>query len=309
VRRELRGNTVALLLLAAARCAGADDLSAAAQLGKALFFETALSASGRLACASCHDPTNAYGPPRGAPALMQGGEHLERVGLRAVPTLRYLRDRPRFSRHQYVARGGEAEDVGPGGGFMWDGRTDSLQAQALLPLLDPREMANRSVHELAQRLRAAPQAAALRRLFGEHALDDDGRASALACEMLARFEAEDPSFQPYDSHYDAYLRGTERLSAQELRGLRLFIAPDKGNCAECHPSAPGPAGRPPQFTDYRFAALGVPRNRSPAANPDAAVRDLGLCGPLRSDLAHEGALLRTARPRPIEVVSRSRGAC
>lgn len=32
-------------------------------LGKALFFDPALSASGKQACASCHSPTHAYGPP------------------------------------------------------------------------------------------------------------------------------------------------------------------------------------------------------------------------------------------------------
>jgi len=262
----------------------AAPLSPEAELGKALFFERSLSASGRLACASCHDPQNAYGPPRGAGPVMLGGAHLDRLGLRTVPSLRYLDHRPRFSRHQYATSGDDAEDVGPGGGFMWDGRADSLEAQALLPLLDSREMANRDVHELAARLRAAREAPRMRGLFGAAALRDDAHAAALAGRALARFELEDPSFHPYDSRYDAYLRGTERLSAQELRGLQLFMSPAKGNCAECHPAAPGPGGRPPQFTDHRFAALGIPRNRQLAANRDAGFHDLGLCGPLRSDL-------------------------
>ncbi|MGB6450906.1 MAG: hypothetical protein WBE92_09155, partial [Steroidobacteraceae bacterium] len=89
--------------------------------------------------------------------------------------------------------------------------------------------------------------------------------------------------------YDEYLRGKGSLTAQELRGLKLFNSADKGNCAECHPSAPGPGGHSPDFTDYRFAALGVPRNAAIPANENTSFYDLGLCGPLRTDLNRESA--------------------
>jgi len=267
--------------------AGRAPLEARAELGRLLFFEPTLSASGRLACASCHDPANAYGPPRGARAVMRGGPGMDRPGLRTVPSLRYLDAVPRFSRHQHATTGDDAQDVGPGGGLMWDGRAADLAAQAVVPLTDPREMANADAREVARRLRALPYARRFRTLWGDNALENDARAVALAGVALARFELEDPSFHPYDSRYDDYLRGTGQLSAQELRGLALFVAADKGNCNECHPSTPGPGGRPPQFTDYRFAALGVPRNRQLPANADAGFHDLGLCGPLRTDLRAE----------------------
>jgi cytochrome c peroxidase len=41
----------------------------------------------------------------------------------------------------------------------------------------------------------------------------------------------------------------------------------------------------PQFTDFGYAALGVPRNPKLPANADPDYFDLGLCGPLRTDLA------------------------
>ncbi len=217
---------------------------------------------------------------------MVGGAHFDRQGLRAVPSLRYLEHVPRFTRHLYLSRTDDPEDVGPGGGLMWDGRADTLATQALFPLLDPREMANRNLRELAARLRASAEAPRLRALTH---LTSDAPLDALAARALARFELEDPSFHPYDSRYDAYLRGTGHLTAQELRGLALFNSADKGNCAECHPSAPGPGGRPPDFTDYRFATLGVPRNPALAANASTAYYDLGLCGPLRSDLIRESS--------------------
>lgn len=44
------------------------------------------------------------------------------------------------------------------------------------------------------------------------------------------------------------------------------------------------SGTPPQFTDYGLVAIGVPRNTAIPANVDPSFFDLGLCGPLRSDL-------------------------
>jgi cytochrome c peroxidase len=73
------------------------------------------------------------------------------------------------------------------------------------------------------------------------------------------------------------------LTAQELRGLAAFNDPAKGNCARCHPSAVR-RGAFPQFTDFGFAAIGVPRNLKLPANADRRYNDLGLCGPVRADL-------------------------
>ena len=259
-------------------------LSPVARVGKSLFFDKTLSSSGRLACASCHDPANAYGPPPGSGPVMRGGQRMDRPGSRAVPSLRYLQDVPRFTDHLYVARSDDAEDVGPGGGLAWGGRADDLAQQALIPLLDGHEMANSDVRELAARLRASAEAARLRALATPVTWANDDRVAHLAAESIARFETEDPSFHPYDSRYDAYLRGEGALSPQELHGLQLFNSADKGNCAECHPSATGPGGRPPEFTDFRFAAIGVPRNPAIAANENPGFYDLGLCGPSRTDL-------------------------
>src|ERR1700683_1798424 len=102
--------------------AGGAELSSQAQLGKRLFFDPRLSASGALSCASCHDPAYAYAAPPGTPVVMGGGPGMDRPGLRSVPSLRYLSETPRFARHAYVDRGAEREDVGPAGGFMMDGR-------------------------------------------------------------------------------------------------------------------------------------------------------------------------------------------
>jgi cytochrome c peroxidase len=69
-----------------------------------------------------------------------------------------------------------------------------------------------------------------------------------------------------------------------MRGLALFNDPAKGNCASCHLSTVKPDGAFPLFTDFGHIAIGVPRNRGIKANADPAFFDLGLCGPLRTDL-------------------------
>jgi cytochrome c peroxidase len=73
------------------------------------------------------------------------------------------------------------------------------------------------------------------------------------------------------------------FSEAEARGLAVFTSPVKGNCASCHPTGMG-EGLPP-LTDFGYVAVGVPRNMAIAANSDPRYYDLGLCGPLRTDLA------------------------
>ena len=90
-------------------------------------------------------------------------------------------------------------------------------------------------------------------------------------------------FYPYSSKYDAFLAGRAKLSPSEARGLALFEAPEKGNCASCHISQRANNGAPPEFTDYGLIAIGVPRNRAIPANADPNHFDLGLCGPDRTD--------------------------
>ena len=263
--------------------------SDAAVLGREIFFDRSLSASGRMACATCHDPDHAYGPPNGL-AVQLGGAGLDQAGLRAVPSLRYLRFTPKFTRHLAQPSSDGVEDEGPAGGFARDGAAATLHDQALLPLLNPLEMANADVAAVAARLQGTSYAARFRALYGSAVFDRPAQAVARAADALEAFEREDPSFEPYTSKFDSVMSGHAAFTAQERRGYRLFNDPHAGNCAKCHIDAPGPGGRPAQFTDYGFVALGVPRNHELAANRDPRRFDLGLCGPVRSDLVGEPSL-------------------
>jgi cytochrome c peroxidase len=254
-------------------------------LGRRMFNDPSLSASGRMSCASCHSLLDAFGPPN-ALSVQPGGGDMHQLGLRAVPSLRYLQATPQFTEHFFDSddAADDSVDNGPTGGLTWDGRVDRGRDQVLIPLLSPFEMANRSPADFVGKLREAAFAGEVRRVFGDAVLDDPDKAFAAALEAFEVFQQSAAEFYPYSSKYDAYLAHKAELSEQERRGLALFEDPTKGNCARCHVSSPGKDGTPPQFTDYGLVAIGVPRNNAIPANADPSFFDLGLCGPLRSDL-------------------------
>ncbi|WP_246704507.1 cytochrome-c peroxidase [Rhizobium sp. P32RR-XVIII] len=301
----------------AAQAGAPAPLSAVARLGQKMFYDPALSASGQMSCASCHDPTNHYAPANDR-VVQLGGPHLDQPGLRAVPSLTYKVATPPFSvgaesaadeaaeaapmteasgvslanaptapvgamtAQAGVKADSSAPDLVPQGGMFWDGRADSLQEQATGPLISPFEMANADKAALYRKIKKS-YGDELSALFGAGILADQDMAVAEAGFALARYQIEEASFHSYSSKYDAYLRGKATLSEAEMRGLKLFDDPKKGNCASCHLDKPTADGRFPDFTDYEFEALGAPRNGAIPANADPHYFDLGICGPLRHD--------------------------
>ncbi|HEX3505863.1 MAG TPA: cytochrome c peroxidase [Xanthobacteraceae bacterium] len=288
-------------------------LSAMAQLGRQIFYDASLSSSGKLSCASCHSPDHAYGPPNDEPVML-GGPAMSRQGGRAVPSLTYLERQPNFSigpeqsdddnivglaqmaaLGQQTARATKtatqttvsAVNIVPQGGLFWDGRADTLQDQAMFPLLDPREMDGGSVEQVADKLRHAPYAESFTGLFGVGIFSSSDMLVSEAMFAVARYQIEDPSFHPYTSKYDYWLEGKAQLSESELRGLQLFNDPDKANCGGCHLSRPTRDRMPPLFTDHQYEALGAPRNAALADNRDPKHFDLGACGPQRTDITDQ----------------------
>jgi cytochrome c peroxidase len=257
-------------------------------LGRKMFFDAGLSASGRQSCSSCHDPKHAFGPPDSR-VVQPGGPALDRFGFRNAPSLRYLHSPIAFTEHFYeVEPTGGKDDQGPTGGRTWDGRVDTGHDQALMPLLDSNEMANANKDELFARLRKADYAEAFREAVsppGEDVFADPESALIWMTVAIETFEQSAADFHPFTSKFDAYLKDEAELSPAEQRGLSLFNDMKKGNCASCHPSMhKSPANHLPLFTDFGYVALAVPRNRTLPANRDGAFFDLGLCGPLRTDL-------------------------
>jgi cytochrome c peroxidase len=256
-------------------------VAAMTALGRALFLDPALSASGKMACATCHSPNHAFGPPNDL-AVQRGGDG-RRFGSRAVPSLTYTQNIPPFTEHYFDDEGDDSIDQGPAGGRTWDGRAQSAHDQARLPLFSPFEMANAGMEAVVAKVRRASYAGLFRDTFGGRVFEDTPLAFKAVLMALETYQQSPAEFYPYSSKYDAWLRRQASLTSAESRGLDAFDDPARGNCARCHPSAMR-EGALPQFTDFGYAAIGVPRNAAIPANANHRYFDLGLCGPLRTDL-------------------------
>jgi cytochrome c peroxidase len=259
-----------------------EGLSIAAQLGKRLFFDKTLSASGNMACSTCHDPDHAYGPVNGL-AVQLGGPKLDQPGTRAVPSLRYKEYTPAYA--DLLDNPDGVSAPGPGGGFAWDGRANTLAEQAKLPLFSPLEMANENAADVVSKVLASAYVPLFRQVFPGDAKNDSEAALNAVAASLQAFQLEDSSFHPYTSKFDLYAGNKigGDLTPAERRGAKVFSDPKRGNCFSCHYQGPGINGSSALFTDFSYEAIGVPRNRELPGNTNEEYFDLGLCGPARTD--------------------------
>jgi len=266
-------------------------------LGRAMFNDPGLSASGRLSCASCHDPATAFGPNARTPSPFADADPAH-AGTRAIPSLRYAQFAGRFTEHTLDDEETHGVDGGPTGGFTWDGRADTAREQARIPLFDTREMGNADEAALARRVAAAPYAASFRQAFSAPGRDVFADPKQVVAWMALAFEVYEqaPEFAPFDSRYDRFLAGRAVLSPAELRGLALYRDAAKGNCETCHPSRRSTSGRAPLFTDAGFIAVGAPRRTDlpplalsavVASRARGAEVDLGLCRAGRPGLSDD----------------------
>ena len=197
----------------------------AIEWGERLFFEPRLSSTGGVLCATCHAPFRYWqdGAPRARGLALVD---------RNTPTLLDVRH------HRW---------------FGWDGAGDSLWAQSIRPLLDPREMGQTPAGIAALVRTDAQHACGYERSFGVPPTGDDDRLLAGVGKALAAFQETLVSGRsPFDEFRDALARGDRAAAARyplaAQRGLRLFVG--RGNCSTCHF---GPA-----FTNGEFHDTGVP---------------------------------------------------
>ena len=227
----------------------ADD-PRAADLGRRLFFDTRLSSNGRVACSTCHQAERGF---QDGIALANG------VGTTARRTMPIAG----MSRSPFL---------------FWDGRKDSLWAQALGPLESPVEhggtraqyahvVANAYARDYEELFGALPALSQVPRSAGPVA--DNGAASAWS--VLTSAQRDDvtrvfvnigKAIAAYErrigfgaSRFDKYVAGITsgqsdqgNLTDDEIAGLRLFIG--KANCTQCHSG--------PLLTSNEFHNTGVP---------------------------------------------------
>ena len=225
----------------------ADD-PAAVEFGHALFFDTRLSANGEVACATCHLPDRQFqdDTPLGHGVGTTGRRTMPIAGTAYAPFL------------------------------FWDGRKDSLWAQALGPLESAVEHGGdrtQYAHAIAEHYAAEyeaifgplPSLAALPSHAGPVAnpeaaaaweampADQQVAATTVFANMGKAIAAYERTILPPETRFDEWVASDAFpqagiLSEEEIAGLRLFLG--EGECVNCHNG--------PLLTDNHFHNTGVP---------------------------------------------------
>ena len=245
-------------------------------LGEKIFNDTNLSEPRGTACVSCHTPSTGFANLNGSRIGVPRGSRLNAFGTRNVIHNSYSSFTPAFG---FRVRDG---DVDPIGGLFWDGRVDTLTQQAKGPFLAPLEMNNKDAASVVAKVATSNYAGQMVAVFGADIFKDSAKAYQRVAEAIAAFEATS-KLQPFSSRYDQFVAGKGQLTPTETNGMKLFMDPQKGNCASCHtmnPKANGPTDN--LFTDFGHYATGIPRNLAIPANANPSYFDLGLCGPERT---------------------------
>lgn len=176
------------------------------QLGRHLFYEKSLSRNETVSCGSCHQQSKAF----------TDGQQFS-IGLNGELT----------PRNSMMIANMLWEDK-----FFWDGRSASLEDQALLPIQDHIEM-DLTLEEAVERLEADTLYPDMFcKAFGSRDITPEKIATAISIFEIALISA--------DSKYDQFLRGEVSLTREEDLGLRLFSTHPiagvvrGGNCGDCH---------------------------------------------------------------------------
>jgi cytochrome c peroxidase len=190
-------------------------------LGQKLFFEPRLSGNGTVACATCHDPARAFTDGRPTSAGIYG-----RAGQRNAPTVLNAL----YNKHQF-----------------WDGRVNTLEQQAALPITNPFEMGSASVADAVSRI----------------AGDQDYQSRFMQAfaggvneqDMLSAIAAYERTLVSFDSPYDHFIAGdASAISDSAKRGWELFNA--KARCNKCHALSDNERHET-LFTDNDFHNIGI----------------------------------------------------
>jgi len=209
--------------------AGPEDpvLQRKVELGRKLFFDRRLSGDGTMNCATCHDPQQGF------------SDGLE-TSL-SYPTTKNWRNSPTLYNVSLQKL------------LFHDGRADSLEEQALFPMMSAFEM-NQNLDFLEEEIRSVPEYVEdFTTVFGDADITRERIAMAIA--------AFERTIISRDAPLDRHLSGEKNgLSPEALKGYKLFIG--KGGCAGCHYGA--------TLSDGDFHVLQVSENPEHLSDPRIA---------------------------------------
>lgn len=211
------------------------------ELGRQLYFDPRLSADSTVSCASCHSPAEGYSAHTKTGVGIRG-----QLGGRNSPvSFNRILSGPQF----------------------WDGRVDSLEAQAVGPIQNPIEMG--FTHEgVVKRLGEMPvYKKQFEKVFGELTIDRVGQAIAAFervlvtapspydyGEQLRSFAGLDPDDIAEDAELSQKFAAAKAaaeahpMSEAAQRGREIFFT-ERGNCTACHVGA--------NLADEKYHNLGI----------------------------------------------------
>lgn len=214
-------------------------------LGKFLFWDPILSGNKDIACVTCHHPKDGYAEQLDL-SIGVGGIGLSNTRRNGILV---KRNSPTILNTSYNGINAEGINTPETAPMFWDNRAQSLEEQAIQPILSKEEMRGSEISEDAildtviLRLKHIPEYENIfTEVFGENSITEENIGKAIA--------AFERTLIANNSRFDQYANGDiTALSSLELRGMINFT---EVGCANCHNG--------PMFSDYELHVLTVPEN-------------------------------------------------
>ncbi|MFC6268783.1 cytochrome-c peroxidase [Frigoriflavimonas asaccharolytica] len=202
-----------------------EDSKLLQKLGEDLFYDQNVSDNGKMSCATCHLPENAF------------TDHKQK-SLSNVEGKNVLRNSPSLYNAVFAKR------------FFYDMRAFYLEQQAEHVIYNEQEF-NTSYERIIKKLETKPEY----RIGFKNAFKDGKISKQNFSKALSSYVA---SLYSFNSDFDQFMRNEKDISAEAKSGYNLFMG--KANCATCH-FAPLFSGLvPPFFNENESEVLGVTKN-------------------------------------------------
>ena len=183
-------------------------------LGKKLFYDPVLSSDNSVSCATCHEPSAAFATY----------DHPLSHGVNNLTT----RNAPSLFNVAWQKE------------FMYDGRANSLETQAILPMHSSDEM-DTNIPDVLKQLNTSPSYKKMfTAAFGPSKITLDQITRALSQFQLTLVSA--------NSKYDQVMRGEASFMLPEKLGYEIF----EKKCVSCH--------TPPLFSNYNYENTAITRD-------------------------------------------------
>lgn len=192
------------------------------KLGKEIFYDQNVSNNGKMSCATCHLPENAFTDLKAkSPSNIEGKT--------------VLRNSPSLYNAVFAKR------------FFYDLRAFYLEQQAEHVIYNKDEF-NTSYESIIKKLKTKPEyRKAFKAAFKNGEINKENFSKALSSYVASLYS--------YESDFDRFMRNEKEISSDAKKGFNLFMG--KANCATCH-FAPNFSGLvPPFFNENESEVLGI----------------------------------------------------